>query len=192
MEKDAKEGKKKQEEETIGKKEIIKSFLIFAILLILFTKIIPTYVVSGTIVDGESMQNTLQPKQVLVISKFSYQVNEPKRFDIVTLQPFGLDDESQFIKRIIGLPGETIQIKDEQIYINGKVLKENFGKEPTKVQGIAKNPVMLGKDEYFVMGDNRNESGDSREEFIGPIKRELILGKAVLRVFPFNKFGTIE
>lgn len=183
---------KNKEDEEISKKGLIKMICIYAVIFILMWKVIPTYIVSGTIVDGESMQDTLQPKQALMINRFSYLFNDPERFDIVTLKPFGLEDDNQFIKRIIGLPGETIQIKDEKIYINNKVLDENYGNEPTRVAGIAKDPIVLGDDEYFVMGDNRNHSGDSREEFIGPIKRKLILGKVGLRIYPLDKIGRVK
>lgn len=93
---------------------------------------------------------------------------------------------------MIGLPGETIQIKGNTIYINGKVLKEHYGLEPMVSGGIAEKPIKLGKDEFFVLGDNRNDSIDSRDgESVGVVKRKNIDGHAILRIYPFSRFGKI-
>lgn len=174
------------------KGSFLKELLIWICIFLLFFKVVPTYIIEGAIVDGTSMQNTLQNKEKLLVEKVTYRFSDPKRFDIVILMPFGKDVDEVFIKRLIGLPGETIQIKDEKIYINGQVLEEDYGKEPILDGGIAKEPITLGKDEYFVMGDNRNHSGDSREDFIGPIKRDLIIGKAIIRIWPLNKISLID
>jgi signal peptidase I len=99
-----------------------------------------------------------------------------------------------YIKRVIGLPGETVRIDEEGvIYINGEVLEEHYGKETidTAHIGRAINEVKLGEGEFFVMGDNRNNSLDSRFEAVGNIKKSDIIGKAVLRMYPFNKFGKV-
>ena len=91
---------------------------------------------------------------------------------------------------MIGLPGETVQIKGSTIYIDGKPLKENYGKDPIDYAGIAEKPIKLGDDEYFVLGDNREISRDSRYEEVGKVKN--IEGRAVLRIYPFDKFGTFR
>jgi signal peptidase I len=174
------------------KGSFLKELLIWICIFIILFKVVPAYIIEKTVVDGISMQNTLQDKEQLMVEKVSYRFSNPKRFDIVILMPFGKDVDELYVKRVIGLPGETIQIKDEKIYINGKVLDEDYGKEPILDGGIAKEPITLGKDEYFVMGDNRNESGDSREEYIGPIKRNLIIGKAIIRIWPLNKVSFID
>lgn len=100
--------------------------------------------------------------------------------------------QQYYVKRIIGLPGETIQIKGSDIYINDELLEEDYGKMAITNAGIAENPIKLGEDEYFVMGDNRKISLDSRYEEVGPVKKEQIAGKAVLRIWPFKKFGLIK
>ena len=89
-------------------------------------------------------------------------------------------------------PGETIQIKEGVIYINGEALKENYGKDTIRDAGLAKKKITLEEDEYFVLGDNRNASIDSRRLEVGPVKRSKIKGKAWLRFYPFSSFGTIE
>lgn len=181
-----------EEEKKKGKSSFLKELLIYVCIFIVLWKVIPTYVIEGRIVDGTSMQNTLQDEEKLIIERLSYQFSDPKRFDIVILMPYGEDVDEYFIKRVIGLPGETIQIKDGEIYINGEVLEENYGKEPIIDGGIAEDALTLGDDEYFVMGDNRNDSDDSRADYIGPITRNLIKGKAILRIWPLDGFGGID
>lgn len=170
----------------------LKEVIIYACIFLVLWKVVPTYIIEKTVVEGMSMQDTLQNNEQLLVEKISYQFSDPKRFDIVTLMPYGEEVDAYFIKRVIGLPGETIQIKDRKIYINGEVLEENYGKEPIIDGGIAKEALTLGADEYFVMGDNRNGSDDSRVDYIGPITRNLIKGKAILRIWPIDQFGSIR
>lgn len=177
-------------EEKRSKKSIIAELLIYIVLLLTCIYIVPEYVVQRTVVDGESMMNTLMDKESLIVNKLAYKLGSPDRFDIVTFYPFAPEDtEDIFVKRIIGLPGEKVQIKGSDIYINDKKLTENYGKDPITDPGIAENPIILGEDEYFVLGDNREISEDSR--FFGPVKHENLLGHAVLRVYPFDKFGLL-
>ncbi|MCI8308179.1 MAG: signal peptidase I [Lachnospiraceae bacterium] len=175
-----------------GKKRgIIRELLIYALIILVFVFLVPRYVFQMTIVDGESMTNTLQDKDRLFVDKISYRFSEPDRFDIIVFYPYGRDDtDDYYVKRIIGLPGETVQIKDSVIYINNEPLEENYRKEPYMAyNGIADDPLVLGEDEYFVLGDNRNGSTDSRDPDTGPVKRENIDGHVVLRVYPFSEFG---
>ena len=103
------------------------------------------------------------------------------------------EKKTYFIKRIIGLPGETIQIDEEgNIYVDDALLEENYGKETILDPGRAIEPIKLGKDEYFVLGDNRNNSSDGRDPVVGNIKRENITGRAWLRIYPFHKFGFVK
>ena len=104
-----------------------------------------------------------------------------------------VDDESQlFIKRVIGLPGETVQIIDGYVYINGEKLDESYGSDVMNTAGIAQDPIVLGPDEYFVLGDNRNNSEDSRYAAVGNIKRSDITGRAWLRIWPFDSIGFLN
>ena len=149
-----------------------------------------TFVGQRTEVEGASMENTLHNGDNLIVDKLSYRFHDPERFDIIVF-PFQFQDNTYYIKRIIGLPGETVQIMDDgSIYINGEKLEENYGMEVIKPEtiGRAAEPIELGDDEYFVMGDNRNNSSDSRTD----ITRENIIGKAWLRIWPVSDFGVLQ
>ena len=153
-----------------------------------------TFVGQRTEVEGASMENTLHNGDNLIVDKLSYRFRDPERFDIIVF-PFQFQDNTYYIKRIIGLPGETVQIMDDgSIYINGEKLEENYGMEVIKPEtiGRAAEPIELGDDEYFVMGDNRNNSSDSRTDMVGNIKRENIIGKAWLRIWPVSDFGVLQ
>lgn len=153
-----------------------------------------TFVGQRTEVEGASMENTLHNGDNLIVDKLSYRFHDPERFDIIVF-PFQFQDNTYYIKRIIGLSGETVQIMDDgSIYINGEKLEENYGMEVIKPEtiGRAAEPIELGDDEYFVMGDNRNNSSDSRTDMVGNIKRENIIGKAWLRIWPVSDFGVLQ
>lgn len=169
---------------------IMKEVIFYVVLVLVCVFIIPKYIVQRTVVDGTSMDYTLKDHDNLIIEKVTYRFNDPERFDIIVLEPELVNEEEYFIKRIIGLPNETIQIKDGKIYINGKVIEDDYCLSKMYSGGIATEPIKLGDDEYFVMGDNRAGSKDSRE--IGPIHRDQIEGRAVLRIWPLNSFGTVD
>lgn len=184
--------------ETSDKKEksnlkgYLYDIIFYAAVIIICVYILPNYVIQRTIVDGSSMENTLHDKEHLYVEKLSYRFDALDRFDIIVFYPFGRENEEYYVKRIIGLPGETIQIKDQQIYINGEILEEHYGKEPIQDPGRAAEPITLGEDEYFVMGDNRNISMDSRTEEVGNVSKEDIGGRAIFRVKPLSKIGPIN
>ena len=137
------------------------------------------------------MENTLSNGDNLIVDKITYRFSDPQRFDIIVF-PFRYEDHVYYIKRIIGLPGETVQIVDGDIYINGEILRESYGREVIKDSGLAAEPIVLGEDEYFVLGDNRNDSTDSRDPSVGVIHRDEIIGRAWLRIWPLNKFGVLK
>ena len=175
------------------KGSFIRELIIYAVIIVLCVTIVPRYVIQRTQVDGNSMKNTLHNNESLLVEKVTYKFTDPDRFDIITFYPKGRDHEEYYIKRVIGLPGETIQIKGDTIYIDGEELKEDYGKEPMESAGIAEEPIKLGADEFFVLGDNRNESVDSRDgEDVGVVKRKNIDGHAILRIYPLSEFGTIQ
>ena len=138
------------------------------------------------------MLNTLHDKDNLIIDKVSYRFRDPERYEIIVF-PYRYAEETFYIKRIIGLPGETVQIKDGYVYINEQKLGETFGREVIRVDryGQAAEPITLGEDEYFVLGDNRNESADSRETSVGILKREDLIGRAWIRIWPLDSFGAL-
>lgn len=153
-----------------------------------------TFIGQRTEVSGESMECTLSDHDNLIVDKITYRFKDPQRFDIIVF-PFQYAEDTYYIKRIIGLPGETVQIDmSGVIYINGEVLQESYGREIIKPEnvGIAVNPITLGEDEYFVMGDNRNNSTDSRTEIVGNIHRDDIIGRAWMRIWPFEKIGILK
>ena len=174
-------------------KEMI-STLVYLLGVLCLTWLVITFIGQRTEVDGSSMEPMLSNGDNLIVDKISYRFRDPQRYDIIVF-PFKYQENTFYIKRIIGLPGETVQI-DEQgtIYINGEVLPENYGREIIRAEtvGIAANPIILGEDEYFVMGDNRNSSMDSRTEIVGNIKREVIIGRAWIRIWPLNKLGILK
>ena len=158
----------------------LKENIVFLIILtaIIITRI---FFFSPIRVNRTSMHPTLQDKEFMILNKISLKQGI-NRFDIVVVQ----ENNKYIIKRVIGLPGESVMYKDSKLYINGKVIEDNYSKTTTNDF----DNVVLGENEYFVMGDNRAVSSDSR--IIGPVNIKNIKGKTNLIIFPFNKMGTVE
>lgn len=197
----APEGREPEEQEDLNedgsgeqkKSSFLVEIALYVMIVVCCLFVVPKYVVQRTLVEGDSMMDTLQSKDNLIVEKVSYRFSDPDRFDIIVFYPYGREDkEHYFIKRVIGLPGETVQIIGKDIYIDGKILEENYGKDPITYAGLAAEPVVFGDDEYFVLGDNREISRDSRLEDVGPVKRDFIEGKVLIRIYPFHSFGTVE
>lgn len=170
------------------------STAVYLLVVLGITYLLITYVGQRTVVDGQSMETTLSHGDNLIVDKITYRFQDPERFDIIVF-PFRYMEDTYYIKRIIGLPGETVQIDEEgTIYIDGEKLEESYGREIISPEhiGIAREPITLGEDEYFVMGDNRNNSSDSRTEVVGNIHREDIVGRAWMRVWPLDGFGMLS
>lgn len=180
---------------TEGKKSVIGetvSFILYIAVVFLVTFLVIHYVGQRTQVSGSSMEYTLSDGDNLIVDKISYRFYEPERFDIIVF-PFQQEEDTYYIKRIIGLPGETVQIgEDGTILINGMELEESYGREVIQEPGAAAEPLTLREGEYFVLGDNRNASSDSRDPSVGMIRREDIVGRAWLRIYPFDKVGFIR
>lgn len=176
-------------------KHLLKELLSISIYLLLVfcaAYLIVTYVGQRTQVSGSSMETTLSDGDHLIVDKISYRFEDPERFDIIVF-PFQYDTDTYYIKRIIGMPGETVQIDDSgNIYIDGELLEEAYGREVIQNPGRASDPILLGVDEYFVMGDNRNNSSDSRDPSVGNIHRRDIIGRAFIRIWPSSKFGILK
>lgn len=165
--------------------------LVYVGIVLAVTFLIITFVGQRTHVSGESMENTLDDGDQLIVDKVTYRFHDPERYDIIVF-PFRYKDNTYYIKRIIGLPGETVQIVDGEIYINGEVLQESYGREVMQDAGLAAEPITLGDDEYFVLGDNRNYSSDSRDPSVALIHRKEIVGRAWLRIWPLSSFGILK
>ena len=176
-------------------KNILKEILstsIYILCVLILTYLIIHFVGQRTEVIGSSMEPTLQSADNLIVEKITYRFRDPQRYDIIVF-PYKYLKKTYYIKRIIGLPGEKVYIDSEgNIYINDELLEESYGKETILNAGLASTPITLGDDEYFVMGDNRNDSQDSRDPSVANIKRDDIIGRAWVRIWPFSKFGKIQ
>ena len=175
-------------------KDFLKEFaswVIYILFIIAVTYFIITFVGQRTKVDGSSMETTLSDGDNLIVDKISYRLRDPQRYDIIVF-PYRYAENTYYIKRIIGMPGETIQIIEGEVYINGELLGEHYGAEVMVNPGIAAEPIILGEDEYFVLGDNRNHSSDSRDSSVGVLKREDLIGRAWVRIYQFDKMEVIR
>lgn len=159
--------------------KIIKEIIPY-IVIVLVVVLIRTFIITPVRVDGDSMKNTLKNGDILLL----YKLGSINRLDIIVLDEE--KDNEKIIKRVIGLPGETVAIKKGKIYINDKVIDDGYAYGETSDY----DKVTLEDDEYFILGDNRLISKDSR--YFGPIKENEIKGKIVFRVFPFTKIGTVQ
>ena len=153
------------------------------IIIVVVVVIIRTFLVTPAIVDGASMDYTLEDGQLVIVNKIVYKMNDVDRFDIVVLN--NEQDGDKIIKRVIGLPNETIEYNNNQLYVNGKLVEQHYVVKDTENFSIT-----TGEDEYFVLGDNRPVSKDSR--MLGNFKREDIVGRVNFRLLPFKEFGFIE
>ena len=156
-------------------KEILSYIIIIVVVLL-----IKHYVITPIKVNGNSMNNTLKNKYIMILDKISYRFQEIERFDIVVIKK----GNDYLIKRVIGMPGETVEYKNNKLYINGKNIDEKFIHEKTNDFIMEEK---IPDDCYFVVGDNRPVSNDSR--YIGVINKKDILGKTSLVIFPFSRFG---
>lgn len=175
-------------------KSILKELLVWLLVIavgVVASYLVVTFVGQRTQVSGESMETTLSDGDHLIVDKISYRFNDPQRYDIIVF-PYRLEKNIYYIKRIIGLPGETVQIVNGYVYINGVQLDEHYGNEVMEEAGLAAEPITLGADEYFVLGDNRNNSQDSRAANVGVIHRDEILGRAWVRIWSISDFGVIK
>ncbi len=173
--------------------EILK-FVIYIVVIFLITFFILHFLGQRTRVSGSSMEATLSDGDNLIVDKLTYRFSDPERFDIIVFphetpgEKNSFFNKTYYIKRIIGLPGETVYIDHNgNIFINGVKLEENYGLQKIKNPGVAAQQVHLGENEYFVLGDNRNNSSDSRFVNVGNIDGDQITGRAWVRIYPFDK-----
>ena len=192
-----------------AKHSIIKSILLWTfqiLVVILFAYVLVYFFGQSRTNIGQSMDVTLSGGDTVLMDTLIYQVGSPKRGDVIAFKPngsstgrfeivvfpFRYQEDTYYIKRIIGLPGETIQIKDGMIYIDGEVYLEKKSYPVITNPGMASDGITLGNQEYFVLGDNRNNSSDSRDPSVGILKRKDLLGRAWVRIYPFDKVGVIR
>lgn len=141
---------------------------------------------------GDSMNPVLENGDVVLVNRLVYNARRPKRGDIIVFKPKGNENSHYYIKRVIGLPGETVEIVENSIYIDGKKLAEEYKATDVERAGIASDGIELGDDEYFVLGDDRENSEDSRDADVGNVKWEHIYGKVWFIISPHDRFGFIR
>ncbi len=142
-----------------------------------------------TSVVGQSMSATLSSGDEVLINRFIYKMTDPKPGDIIVFLPNGNEKSHYYIKRVIAVPGDTVRILDGEVYVNGAPYVEQTDVDAIEDAGLAEEEIVLGNDEFFVLGDNRNNSEDSRYANIGNIKKEYIIGKVWFCVSPWSEFG---
>ena len=191
--------------------EVVIKWIVDIIMIISLSYLCTIFFLGKAVAVGHSMDPVLLNNDNILIDKVSYCFNEPERYDIVVFEPSVANVSKYYIKRIIGLPGETVQIIDGFVYINGELLTDDIiyrrddddkkdSKEDSEEQemvriynaGLASEPILLGYDEYFVLGDNRNNSEDSRFSNVGNVKISSIIGKAWAVSAPFGRIGLIK
>lgn len=172
-------------------------FSFFVIVVGTFVWLFNMFLYAPMFINGDSMKPALSDNDIVIIDKITYRKDDIHRFDMIAFE-YQYDKSQMYIKRVIGLPGETIYMEDNKIYIlneetgDYEQLKEYYGYYKGENKFPSCKPITLKEDEYFVLGDNRNDSEDSRSSGIGAVKRELIVGKACFRIFPFNGIGSLE
>lgn len=171
---------------------ICLEILIYVVVAAVVMTTVPRYLLSRVSVDGASMQNTLHDGDQLLAERVSVRTGKIDRFDIIFFHPHGVEDDDIFIKRVIGMPGERVRIDEGIIYINDAPISESFGAEEIEHPGLASETIFLGEDEYFVMGDNRNNSTDSRSPSVGNVKLQNIEGVVLFRIWPLSRFGSLD
>ena len=186
--------------------EIFLKWIVDITMVVCLSFILATYMLGKTTVVGHSMEPTLENDDSLLVDKVSYCFRQPERYDVIVFEPAIANVSKYYVKRIVGLPGETIQIIDGVVYINGEPLendviysfglKDEDGKpvEPEKIYnaGLAEKPITLGYDEYFVLGDNRNNSEDSRFSNVGNVKYSAIIGRIWAVSSPCGRMGLVK
>ena len=187
--------KKARIKTTPSAKKVIKEIIIWILLIVITISasyFITTNVFVKTSVSGTSMEPTLKEGQVVIVNKLEYYIKSPKRNDVIVYKQSNKEHSYFEIKRVIGLPGETVKIKNGIVYINDEAMKEKVKTEAISNSGLAEEGVKLDDNEYFVLGDNRNDSEDSRFAGIGNVLKNEILGKAVATEKPFSLVDSLN
>lgn len=183
------------EDDSQGKKGWLKALIVWIVeilLVIALAYFIIAYGVERTTMIGDSMNTTLEEGDKIIVNKMIYRFRSPKRFEVIALKQSGKEHGYYTIKRVIGLPGETVQIKDGYVYIDGEQIEEKVPVEKCANGGRAEEEITLDDGEFFVLGDNRNNSEDSRFANMGNVIKGDIIGKAWIRLHPFDFVNLIN
>jgi signal peptidase I len=170
----------------------ICKYIVDVIMVITAAYVLVSFIALRNTNVGNSMNPTLKDNDTVLINRFAYSITGPKRFDIIAFKVDGVNSSKIYIKRVIGLPGETVQIKDNKIFINGEEIKEDVVDTAILTAGLANSSLTLDKNEYFVLGDNRNNSEDSRFSSIGTVKSKNIIGKTWFILSPIKRLKFIS
>ncbi len=172
-------------------KEIL-SWIIEIAVVVAIAYVIVSFWGFRTSVVGPAMENTLSNDNQILVNRFHYILSDPKAGDIIVFRPNGNEKSHYYVRRVIGVPGDTVLIQNGAVYINGELYNENVDVASIEDAGLAADKIELKEDEYFVLGDNRNNSEDSRYANIGNIKKEYIVGKAWFRLGSIGDIGFID
>lgn len=170
----------------------VLSWIVEIVVLIGLAYVLVSFFGIRTNVVGQAMEQTLENDDDILVNKFAYIISKPKQGDVIVFLPNGNKKSHYYVRRVVAVPGDTVQIKDGALYVNDELYKESTDVASMEDAGIASDAIKLEKDEYFVLGDNRNNSEDSRYANIGNVKRDYIIGKAWFRFSGFGSFGTIK
>jgi signal peptidase I len=166
-------------------KEILSWIVELAIVIVMAYVLVSSFGCRTSVV-GQAMESQLQSNDQILVNKFVYMLTKPKTGDVVVFLPNGNEKSHYYVRRVIGTPGDTVQIINGAVYVNGTIYNEDIDVAAIEDAGLAADELTLGSDEYFVLGDNRNNSEDSRYANIGMVKKEYMLGKAW---FYFSSIG---
>ena len=170
----------------------VMSWVIECAIVIFIAYTLVTFFGCRTTVVGNAMNDTLTNEEQILVNRFVYNVSSPKQGDVIAFLPNGNEKSHYYVRRVIACPGDTIQIKDGKVYINGAEYKNDVDSAKIEDPGVAEDEIRLGEDEYFVLGDTRNNSEDSRMANIGNVKKDYIIGKAWFHFKGFGKMGLID
>jgi len=166
----------------------VMSWVIECAIVIFIAYTLVTFFGCRTTVVGNAMNDTLTNEEQILVNRFIYNVSSPKQGDVIAFLPNGNEKSHYYVRRVIACPGDTIQIKEGVVYVNGEAYQEKITVASIEDAGVASEEIKLGDDEYFVLGDNRNNSEDSRLANIGNVKKSYIIGKAW---FYFKSIGNM-
>lgn len=172
-------------------KEVI-SWIFEIIIIVVIAYVVVSSFGYRTSVVGSAMEPTLTAGEQVLINKFIYVMTKPKSGDVIVFLPNGNEKSHYYVRRVIAVPGDTVQIKDGAVYVNGTLRNEELDVSSVDDPGLASDEIKLGTDEYFVLGDNRNNSDDSRYANVGMIKKKYIIGNAWMYVSSMHSFGFVH
>lgn len=179
-----------QEDDSEDAIRLITRWIVDIIVVVVLAMFLVQYMGMNYEVIGHSMEPAFEVGDTVLVDQIAYRIGKPHRFDFVLFRN-GTSEEQVYMKRVIGLPGEKIQIQNGNVYVDDQLLDMGDDTEKINLPGIADNPVFLGADEYFVIGDNYDSSEDSRFSNIGNVKRSEMIGRVWFRFYPLERISFV-